>query len=81
MEFVAIQPVIAALLSWVLLSEVPSRLQIAGIALVLFSIYLSIRPTRAGAAEGAIPPRKQKPSVSARGFHRRRHLGPLLGIF
>lgn len=45
-----IQPVIAALLSWVLLSEVLSRLQIAGIALVLCSIYLCMRPTRLGPA-------------------------------
>ena len=43
-----IQPVIAALLSWVLLSEVLSRLQIAGIALVLCSIYLCIGSTRSG---------------------------------
>lgn len=44
-----VQPVIAALLSWGLLAEVLSWLQIAGIALVLFSIYVSMRPARKSA--------------------------------
>ena len=43
------QPVIAALLSWRLLAEALSWLQIAGIALVLFSIYVSMRPARKSA--------------------------------
>lgn len=41
-----VQPVIAALLSWVLLAEVLSGLQITGIALVLCSIYMAMRPAR-----------------------------------
>ena len=41
-----VQPLIAALLSWPLLAEVLSGLQITGIALVLCSIYTAMRPAR-----------------------------------
>ena len=44
-----VQPVIAALLSWPLLAEVLSGLQITGITLVLFSIYMAMRPARKNA--------------------------------
>ena len=45
-----VQPVIAALLSWALLAEVLSGLQITGIALVLFSVYMAMRPARSNMA-------------------------------